>query len=169
LPAKWRPLEGPRCALNCFREIAAAVGRCGETHFVFDADSARQRLFISRGEHPGDSRGQKDEPHETKNPGDHTTGTQLGGPPQGQAKQENPGKGGAHAMPGDVHDPVEGKEERSDQGRHPKALVRSLLQWKNAPDEEAKAHQRQRDPRPAGFHPEPKPVALGMNGPGVRE
>ncbi len=98
LPPKRRPLEGPRRALNCFGEVAAAVGRGGEPHFVLDPDSARQRLLVSRSENPRDSRGQKHDSNKAKNPGDHATGAQLRRPAQRQTKKENPGEGRADAM-----------------------------------------------------------------------
>ena len=57
---------------------------------------------------------------------------------------------------------------RRDERGDAKTLVRSLAQWKDAPDEQGNSGKSQHDSRPASFGAKPKPVAFGMNGAGAR-
>ena len=83
--------------------------------------------------------------------------------PQRHSKEKYARKNGSDPVTGNIHQAMQNKEDRGDQGGQPEALIGSLLQWKNSPNEDRDPSDGQKNHRPSHFDPEPKPIALGMD------
>src|SRR5204863_3342722 len=80
-----------------------------------------------------------------------------------EAEQKRCGKHCSDAMSGNIDEPVESKEDRSDQGGEPITLIRAFAQGKNFPNDEDESNDDKNDRDPTKLGPNPEPIALGMN------
>src|SRR6267378_4520487 len=84
-----------------------------------------------------------------------------------EAEQKCGGKHCSDAMAGNVNEPVESKEEGSDQGCEAVTLIGSFPERKNFSNDENESDDDENGGNPADLGPKPEPIALRMNRPAV--
>src|SRR5438270_11776522 len=80
-----------------------------------------------------------------------------------EAEQKDCGKHCSDAMSGNVNEPMQGKEDGSDQGCEPITLIGSFAQRKNFPNDEDESDDDENDCDPTKLGPKPEPIAFGMD------
>src|SRR4051812_43120449 len=85
LPTKRCPTESSSRALDRLCEIAPLVCRSRETHFIFDADRARQRFFVAGCKDPRNAGRKKGEPEKAKHNRNYDAAAQFRRAPDSEA------------------------------------------------------------------------------------